>query len=132
MLECAIIGDSIAVATGGYMPRCAVYAQNGISSEGWGKRWRLTDYTAGVTLISLGSNDLPKVDTYSNLKDIRGKIRGRVVWIMPNKAVKPAAADAVARVAAEWGDRVITVTGYTADRIHPSKDGYREIIEGVK
>jgi hypothetical protein len=59
MIECLILGDSIAVGVSQLRPECIVQAQSGINSE---------DYANGLfrhfelihakkTIISLGSND---------------------------------------------------------------------------
>jgi len=70
MLDCLIIGDSIAVGTKQFRPECADYAQGGITSHGWNKKFGNKDLTANTVIISLGTNDWAKADTYGMLMNI--------------------------------------------------------------
>lgn len=133
MLDCAIIGDSIAVATHQLKPSCAAYAVSGISSQGWRKRYVLNDLTANVIIISLGSNDLKTVDTYSHLVAIREKIKsGTVYWVAPNEQKKPLAFRDVKAVASMYNDHLIIPKSYHSDNIHPTRTGLHQIVKEAK
>ena len=133
MLDCLIIGDSIAVGTHQFRPECAVYAKSGITSLGWNKRYGTQDLSAESVIISLSTNDWEKADTYSMLMNIRTKITSkRVFWIEPNRESKFDAVQHVRRVAKQFGDTVIVNTRWQPDKIHPSGAGYKSIAEKTK
>ena len=133
MLDCLIIGDSIAVGTHQFRPECVAYAKGGITSLGWNKRYGNQDLTAESVIISLSTNDWEKADTYGMLMNIRTKIKGkRVFWIEPNRESKFEAAQHVRRVADQFGDTVIVNTRWQPDKIHPSWAGYKSIAETSK
>lgn len=134
MLECLIIGDSIAVGTKMFRPDCAEYAQGGITSHGWNKKFGNNDLTAKSVIISLSTNDWEKADTYATLMNIRTKIKGdtRVFWILPNEESKPKAVANVRKVADHFNDTVIPTTRWQPDKIHPSWAGYKSIAERTK
>ena len=128
MLDCLIIGDSIAVGTKMFMPQCADYAKGGITSHGWLKRYGTNDLSANSVIISLSTNDWERADTTAKLREIRGKVRAaRVFWIEPNPESKPDAVAHVNQVAREFGDTVIRTTRWQKDKIHPSWAGYKEL-----
>jgi hypothetical protein len=60
MIDCLIIGDSIAVGTKMFRPDCVEYVKSGITSIGWNKKYGNNDLTANTVIISLGTNDLAK------------------------------------------------------------------------
>jgi len=134
MSECLIIGDSIAVGTKMFRPECAAYAQGGITSHGWNMKFGNKDLTAKTVIISLGTNDWEKADTYGMLMNIRTKIKGdtKVFWIEPNRESKFEAVQHVRNVAQQFGDTVIVTTRWQADKIHPSWAGYKSIAEASK
>lgn len=134
MLDCLIIGDSIAVGTKMFRPDCADYAQGGITSHGWNKKFGNNKLAADSVIISLSTNDWEKADTYGMLMNIRTKIKGnpRVFWIEPNIESKPLAVKHVRRVAEQFGDTVLTTTRWQTDKIHPSWAGYKGIAERTK
>jgi lysophospholipase L1-like esterase len=134
MLDCLIIGDSIAVGTKMFRPDCVDYAQGGITSHGWNKKFGNKDLTANTVIISLGTNDWAKADTYGMLMNIRTKIKGspRVFWIEPNRESKFEAVQHVRRVAEQFGDTVLPTTRWQKDKIHPSWAGYKELAERAK
>lgn len=133
MLECLIIGDSIAVGTHQFRPECVAYAKGGITSLGWNKQYGNRDLSAETVIISLSTNDWEKADTYGMLMNIRTKITGkRVFWIEPNRESKFEAVQHVRRVAEQFGDQVIVTTRWQADKIHPSWAGYKAIAENSK
>ena len=64
MLECLIIGDSIAVGTSRARPECVAYVQGGINSYQWVNKFvNNSPYIANTVIISLGSNDHKHVKT---------------------------------------------------------------------
>jgi len=134
MLECLIIGDSIAVGTHMFRKECVAYAQGGITSHGWNKKFGNNDLTAQTVIISLSTNDWEKADTYAMLMNIRTKVKGnaRVFWIEPNNESKPKAVEHVHRVAKEFGDTVLPTTRWQPDKIHPSWAGYKSLAERTK
>jgi hypothetical protein len=133
MIECLIIGDSIAVGTHRFRPECVAYAQGGITSHGWNKKFGDKDLTAQTVIISLSTNDWEKADTYGMLMNIRTKIKAnaRVFWIQPTEQYKPDAVKHVRRVAEQFGDTVIPTTRW-ADKYHPSWAGYQNIADKTK
>lgn len=133
MIDCLIIGDSIAVGTHQFRPECVAYAHTGITSHGWNTRFGNKDLTAESLIISLGTNDWVKADTYGTLMNIRRKIKGkRVFWILPNEGSKPLIAHQVYEVALQFNDTVLPTTRWQKDNIHPSWAGYKSIAERSK
>ena len=134
VIDCLIIGDSIALGTKMFRPECADYAQGGITSIGWNKKYGINDLTANTVIISLGTNDWAKADTYGMLMNIRTKIKGspRVFWILPNEESKPLIVHQVREVAGHFNDTVLPTTRWQKDKIHPSWAGYKELAEKTK
>lgn len=133
MLDCLIIGDSIAVGTKMFRPECAEYAKGGITSNGWDKLYGNKNLTAESVIISLGTNDWEKYNTFDKLESIRMKITGkRVFWILPNQESKPQVYYYVKQVAKQFGDTTLETTRWQADKIHPSWVGYKSIAERTK
>jgi lysophospholipase L1-like esterase len=132
MLECLILGDSIAVGTAQARPECVSYSKGGINSYQWlntnvGK----SPYIAKTVIISLGSNDHKYVKTLTELRTIRELTKAeRVYWILP--AIKPDIQEMVKKVAAENGDTVLPITRLQTDGIHPSWAGYKELANQAK
>ena len=114
MPACLIAGDSIAVGVAPFLPTCAVNAKIGISSTAIVSRAG----AANVLIISAGSNDPRNPRLIENLKVIRAKATGRVIWIQP---IDPVAAAAVRGVAAIHGDHIVTFSP-APDRVHPASD----------
>jgi lysophospholipase L1-like esterase len=134
MLDCLIVGDSIAVGIKQFRPECVTYSQTGITSTGWNNKFGNNDLSAETVIISLGTNDWAKIDTYGMLINIRTKIKGntRVFWILPNEESKPYIAMHVRKVAGQFNDTVLTTTRWQKDKIHPTGVGYKEIAERTK
>lgn len=133
MLDCLIIGDSIAVGTHQFRPECVALTKGGITSLGWNKQYGNRDLSAETVIISLSTNDWEKADTYGMLMNIRTKIKGkRVFWVEPNRESKFEAVQHVRRVAEQFGDQVIVTTRWQPDKIHPSWAGYKAIAEKTK
>lgn len=133
MLDCLIIGDSIAVGTHQFRPECVSYSKGGITSHGWDKTYGKLDLTAQTVIISLGTNDWAGANTYGKLKEIREKIKGRrVFWIAPHEKSRPKAYYDVNTIAGQFGDTVIWTERYQKDRIHPSWAGYQELVDQTR
>jgi len=131
MLDCLIMGDSIAVGTHHFKQECVEYAKGGINSWQYNKEYvknRKNDFGAEVVIISLGSNDHAGIKTYNELYKLRERVKAqRVYWVLPNPAKFPKAADDVNLIAISFGDFVIKPTRYQTDQVHPSWAGYKEI-----
>ena len=126
MLECLILGDSIAVGTHMFRPDCVAYAKGGINSWQWVNQHITKDLTAKSVIISLGSNDHKGVKTEEELRTIRRLTKAdRVYWILP--AINPNIQEIVKKIAAEYKDTVVPITRLQPDGIHPSWAGYKEI-----
>lgn len=131
MLECLILGDSIAVGIGYHRPECKITARSGINSWQFNRLYPQRVY-AGTVVISLGSNDYRGVDTRKELEIIRTKItaKDRVYWILP--AIKPEVQQIVKELALANGDTVITITTLQSDKIHPNWSGYKSLATQTK
>jgi len=132
MLDCLIVGDSIAVGTATARPECVAYAKGGINSYQWlNKNIDKTPLIAKTVIISLGSNDHKYVKTESELRSIRELTKAdRVYWILP--AIKPDIQEIVKKVAAENGDTVLPITSLQKDGVHPSWAGYKQLGEQTR
>ncbi len=126
MIDCLIIGDSIAVGTARERPECVRYATGGWSSQQWNNVYYHREMKAGTVIISLGSNDLKGLDTREELLKTRSKFKeSRVYWILP--AIKPHKQQIVRDIANQHGDTVIAIKSLQQDKVHPDRDGYRQI-----
>lgn len=135
MLECLIVGDSIAVGVSQVRPECAGIAKSGINSRDWNIKNMHRLQPTRTLIISLGANDLKTHNTEGNARSLRTQVQAaRVFWLLPNETLKPAAVAAVRQVAAEFGDTVIDrpSTNMSADRVHPTYRGYKELAEKTK
>lgn len=143
MIECLILGDSIAVGTHQFRPECMALAKGGINSHQWRKQYLERDSgalpPARTAIISLGSNDHKHVRTILELQTIRRNINAdRVFWILPHGNNPASGIDIewvqafVKVVAAENNDIVLPITRVQTDKIHPSWAGYKELAERTK
>ena len=135
MLECIIMGDSIAVGTIQARPGCVEMAKGGINSHDWvkvyGDRPALESAEFKDAIISLGSNDTANLNTKKELETIRNKITARrVYWILP--AIKPENQQIVMDLARWYGDMVIKIPEVSKDGVHPTGRGYRGIAEQTR
>ena len=137
MLECMIIGDSIAVGTAMARPECVSYAKGGWNSWQWNKDFlsKASADTSKVLIISLGANDHKGVKTEQELRKMRAAVKAdRVFWIDPGQDRKPIPHDAMIKIAKEYGDTIIArPKGHmSADGIHPTGRGYKILGEQTK
>ena len=132
MIDCLIMGDSIAVGTHLVRQECVSYSKGGINSYQWlNKNVDKSPYVAKTVIISLGSNDHKYVKTETELRTIRELTKAdRVYWILPS--IKPDIQSIVKKVAAENGDIVLPMTRLQSDGVHPSWAGYKEIADKTK
>ena len=133
MIECLILGDSIAVGISQMRPECVVQAKSGINSQ---------DYVDGLfhtfelihakkTIISLGSNDA-YVESYSPMLKLRELIEGDVIWILSSNNEE--SRFAALEIAKMFGDDVVDTMSYpiSTDGVHPTGNGYEMIAEQTK
>lgn len=133
MLECLIIGDSIAVGTKMFAPKeCVSYAKSGWNTWQWNRDYGDKKLAAKTLVISLGTNDHAGVNTERELRKMRGRAQAeRVVWIMPpcNKGFcKPTVNSIVEKIAREYGDVIVSTSYLQPDKIHPSWRGYKDLV----
>ena len=136
MLDCLIIGDSIAVGTANVRKECVSYSVGGLNSKQWNRKFLNRDLTARSVIISLGTNDHYGVNTFRELESMRERVdANRVYWILPPcnpKFCKPTVNDIVEIIAKSWGDVIIKTDQLQADAIHPSWAGYKELAEKTR
>jgi lysophospholipase L1-like esterase len=132
MIDCLILGDSIAVGTHQARPECVAYAKGGWNTWQWNRDYLKNDLTARTVIISLGSNDHKGVKTKAELQRIREKVgaTARVFWILP--AIKPEIQAIVRDMAEEYRDTVLPITRLQKDGVHPSWAGYKQLAEKTK
>lgn len=110
-MDCALIGDDIAVGLATQRFNCTIDAKVGISSAAIVGR----AYDSDIMIVSAGSNDPLNKHLIDNLRAIRSKTKGQVIWIIP---IHPKAAASVRFIANEFGDSVVTFTP-GMDHVHP-------------
>ena len=132
MLDCLIVGDSIAVGVANVRTECVSYSTGGINSKQWvNKNISKTPLIAKTVIISLGSNDHKYVKTLEELRTVRELTKAdRVYWVLP--AIKPDIQAMVKQVAKENGDVVLPITRLQTDGVHPSWAGYKELANQTK
>ena len=138
MLECLIVGDSIAVGTKMFMPQCQLQGKGGINTWQFNKMYKGSFY-ADTVIISLGSNDHKGVKTYDELFEMRQRVGAKnVFWVLPAGNL-PAGGVPIAKIqsivkeiASSYGDTVLPITRLQPDGIHPSWAGYKDIAEKAK
>ncbi len=136
MLDCLILGDSLAVGVGQIRTECVTRAKSGINSYDYVNRHVL--HTQGTTqaknvIISLGSNDTAKINTVEELDSLRQLVDAtRVYWIVPN--IKDDKRRAVLAVAEKYKDFVIDARKHetSPDHVHPTYKGYKSIAKATK
>ena len=140
MIDCLIIGDSIAVGTHQARPECVAYAKGGWNTWQWNKEFLKNNLSAKTVIISLGSNDHKGVRTKAELQRIREKIgvNSKVFWILPAGNLKASGVDIkdiqeiIIQMAKEYGDVVLPITKLQPDGVHPTGKGYKEIANATK
>jgi len=136
ILECLILGDSLAVGIGQTRKECVTYAKSGINSYNYVNQFVLNsknDTSAKTVIISLGSNDTKNINTVEELDTLRQIVKAdRVYWILP--AIKEDKRNAVWAVANKYHDRVVETRNHelAPDKIHPTGKGYKTISNQTK
>jgi hypothetical protein len=131
MLDCLVLGDSIAVGTQQFRQECVLVGKGGINSWQFNKNYAQKIEPANTVIISLGSNDHDGVNSFKELLAMRERVQGkRVFWIMP--AIKPHIQDMVEIIARNFGDTVLPITKLQPDKVHPSWAGYKDIAAKTK
>ena len=140
MIDCMIVGDSIAVGTAAFKQECvADYAVGGLNSQQWNKRFKDVNLSASMMIISLGTNDHQYVKTRQELEAMRKRVTAnRVFWVLPmgnnpksGVSLEKIQQD-VAAVAEKHNDIVIATDRLQKDKIHPSWAGYKELANEAK
>jgi len=138
MLECMIVGDSIAVGTKMFAPHCELQGKGGINSWQFNRMYKGSFY-ADTLIISLGSNDHKGVKTYDELFEMRQRVGAKnVFWVLPAGNLPAGGVpieqiqSIVKELAAYYGDTVLPIRGLQPDGIHPSWSGYKDIVERTK
>lgn len=125
MIDCAILGDSIAIGVHHQRPGCYHKAVSGISSMAYIQRFQYPIHSNNI-LISLGSNDGNAIATKAALETLRERVHGQVTWLL--SANNQAAHDIAKAIATRFGDRVLEVRPVVGrDGVHPTTAGYREL-----
>ena len=128
MIDCATIGDSIAVGIQ-QINRCELHAKGGRSTR---QQAIMAEHiTTGTAIISLGSNDPDNAFLLRDLRTVRSNVKANiVVWIVPYNA---RAGALVRQTAFEFGDRIIELVEFASrDRVHPNNYGTVARLIGVK
>lgn len=139
MLECLILGDSIAVGTKQFAPQCELVGKGGINTWQWNNMYPRADLTANVVIISLATNDHKYIKTREELLKMRSRVNSsKVFWVLPAGNLKGSEVPiqtiqaTVQKVADKYGDTVLPIRGLQSDGIHPSWAGYKDIIQRTK
>jgi lysophospholipase L1-like esterase len=124
MLECLILGDSIAVGIAQNRPECANIAKVGVNSWQFNNKNITKDLSAKTVVVSLGANDTAKIKTRRELETLREVIKAELVfWILPYN--NPDIHDFIRELAADYRDVVLPITSISLDNIHPTAKGYK-------
>lgn len=137
MLDCLIIGDSIAVGVSQVRKECAAIVKSGINSKVWNEKHldKIVAARAKTLIISLGANDYKGINTEENIRLLRNLANAdKVFWLLPSQKLKPSQVEAVKKVAQQFGDTVIPrpETDISADGVHPTYKGYKILAEKTK
>jgi hypothetical protein len=131
MLDCLILGDSIAQGVSTVRKECVAYVQSGINSRNWNNRYIVKDLSANTVIISLGTNDPETMNTFKELLTLRELIAGKkVFWIMP--PIKPSVQDIVRIIARNYKDTILEIPELSKDKVHPTGQGYKILGEMTK
>lgn len=139
MIDCLIIGDSIAQGISNVRTECVSYAHAGWTSKQINQQYNSIRVNANTVIISLGTNDTKYVDTYKELIQIREHVKAkRVIWILPANINPNSGTDlgvvqsSVGSIATAYGDTILTIPRPMADRYHPTVKGYHQLAKESK
>ena len=131
MIDCMILGDSIAVGVAQQRPECVAYAKVGINSRDWVNKNITKDLSANTVIISLGSNDHYKIHTFKELLAIRSLVTAsNVFWILP--ANNTDIQENIKIIARNHNDTVLPIPALTKDGVHPTGTAYKELAKLTK
>ncbi len=130
MLECLILGDSIAYGIAQHRPECVAYTQVGITSTNWNTKFLAKGLDSKNTVISLGTNDYLISKTFNELFALRQTLSGKVTWILPANGVDRQTA--VIKVAQMFADTTIVIPELSKDKIHPTTGGYKDLAQQTR
>jgi hypothetical protein len=131
MLDCLIVGDSIAVGVAQYRPECVSYARVGITSKMWNDKFLTRIVGSETTIISLGSNDWNADTTLKEVMALREVVNSkRVFWIMPS--IKPEIRYMIQIVADKYDDDILYVRETSKDNVHPTNAEYKRLAKEAK
>lgn len=120
MIDCAYIGDGIAIELQKFEPTCGIYAKPGANSDYVLKHYSKIKSDWHV-VISVGSIQPNNPNNFMNALLLRSSITARrVVWILPYN--QRAALD-IRRVANIFNDGMVDLKGQnvpTSDGVHPN------------
>jgi lysophospholipase L1-like esterase len=128
MIDCLILGDSLAVGVGQARPSCQTVARTGINSSAFiATLLPGAPKSARTVVISLGVNDTADMPTRASLQALRASVSAaQVTWLLP--ALKEEVRQTIRAVAAQHNDRLVdTASQAGPDHLHPSSGGYRLI-----
>ncbi len=122
MFECLFLGDSLAVGAARYTNArlaqpCTVIASQGATTKQI-SAWRKPERVFGVTVIAIGSNDVPGRLLFERVSRLRSTIRSRrVIWLLPYSQPR---SYLISSVAARFRDETLDMKRFpTRDGIHP-------------
>ena len=129
MIDCAYIGDSIAVGLHQLESRCVLHARVGAGSAFITRNFSGVDASEHV-IISVGSNDPGNPALLENARKLRLSIHSKkVIWILPYNRV---AASDIQLVAREFKDAVIDIAPIPSrDGLHPEYKQAHAMVEKV-
>jgi lysophospholipase L1-like esterase len=132
MIECLILGDSIAVGIAQHRPDCVTHAKVGITSHKWNQVYGKINVEAKTVIISLGSNDSNAELTLKEITALRKRIGEdtQVFWVLP--AHNHQMQKAIYIVAEDFRDGVLGIEKTTKDRVHPTAKEYKRLAEVTK
>ena len=138
MLDCLILGDSIAQGIAMHRPECTEITQKGVTSQQFKyetiNNAQFTHEHFKTVIISLGANDTRLIHTFTYLELLRDQIKAdRVLWMLPQTKFQDAR-NAVLMVADQFHDGIIEIPirDLGRDKIHPTASGYKTLAEQTK
>jgi lysophospholipase L1-like esterase len=124
MLDCLILGDSIAKGIAQHRTECVVYAKTGINSRAWNNANITKVLKAKTVIISLGANDSANINTRRELETLREMVHAELVfWILPPN--KPELHFFIRELAKDCHDTVLLVSNTSRDNVHPTAKSYK-------
>ncbi|WP_156842764.1 hypothetical protein [Novosphingobium aquimarinum] len=132
MFECLFLGDSLAVGTAQFTNArlarpCTVVATEGATARQI-EAWRKPARSFGVTVIAIGSNDMPDDVLSARLTRIRASITSRrVIWLLPYSRPR---FYVVSSVAARFRDETLDMLRFPSrDGLHPKR--YQDVANSL-